>query len=128
MKTKKFLTLILALATLLCAVTIPANATKTNTNEHIEIYIENENLSEQTKAKIITFYTNGGEEKEGVVTYGLTCTLFGHKLESSAVTTINHKVRSTSPRCLEKTYDYESCTRCDYESSSLLTSKYIVCC
>lgn len=128
MKNNKLLSFILALATLLCAVIIPANAAEADTQEHIEIYIENENISEETKEKIIAFYTNGGEEKEGVTTYGLTCTLLGHKIESSTVTTINHKVRSTSPRCLEKTYDYESCTRCDYEDSTLLTTEYIICC
>ena len=128
MKINKLLSLILALATLICAVIIPANAAEAYTNEHIEIYIENENISEETKEKIIAFYTNGGEEKEGIATYGLTCTLFGHKLESSIITTTTHKVRSTSPRCLEKTYNYESCTRCDYETSTLLTTEYIVCC
>lgn len=128
MKINKLLSLILALATLICAVIIPANAAEADTNNHIEIYIENENISEETKEKIFAFYTNGGEEKEGVATYGLTCTLFGHKLESTTVSTVTHKVRSTSPRCLEKVYDYEACTRCDYEDSTLLTSKYIVCC
>ena len=128
MKINKFLSLILALATLLCAVIIPANAAEADTIEHIEIYIENGNISEETKEKIIAFYTNGSEAKEGVATYGLTCTLFGHKIESSTVTTINHKIRSTSPRCLEKTYDYESCTRCDYESSTVISQEYITCC
>ena len=128
MKTKKVFSLILALATLLCAVIIPANAAEAETLEHIEIYIENDNISEETREKIIAFYTNGGEEKEGVATYGLTCTLFGHKLESSTVATVTHKVRSSDPRCLKKTYSYESCTRCDYENSTLLSSFYISCC
>ncbi len=128
MKIKKLLSFILALATLLCAIIIPANAAEANTNEHIEIIIENENISEETKEKIITFYSNGGEEKDGVATYGLTCTLLGHKLESSVVTTVTHKVRTTSPRCLKKTYTYESCTRCDYENSTLISQMYISCC
>ena len=128
MKTKRIFSLILALATLLCAVIIPANAAEADTHEHIEIYIENENISEEAREKIIAFYTNGGEEKEGIATYGLTCTLLGHKIESSTVTTITHKVRSTSPRCLKKIYDYESCTRCDYESSVLASQIYISCC
>ena len=126
MKTKRFFSLILALATLLCALIIPANATETD--ERIIIIIENENISEETRKKIIAFYTNGGEEKDGIATYGLTCTLLGHKIESSTVTTITHKARSTSPRCLRKVYDYESCTRCDYETSALKSSSYIVCC
>ena len=128
MKINKILSLILALATLLCAVIIPANAAEADTHEHIEIIIENESISEETKEKIIAFYTNGGEEKEGVATYGLTCTLLGHKLESTTVSTVTHKVRSTSPRCLEKIYDYEACTRCDYENSELKTQIYITCC
>ncbi|MBE6800255.1 MAG: hypothetical protein E7529_03525 [Ruminococcaceae bacterium] len=128
MKINKLLSLILALATLLCAVIIPANAAEADTNEHIEIYIENEDISEETKEKIIAFYTNGGEEQEGVATYGLTCTLFGHKLESTTVSTVTHKVRSTAPRCLEKIYDYEACTRCDYEESTLKVQEYIYCC
>lgn len=128
MKIKKFFSLILALATLLCAVVIPANAAEKTTNEQIVIIIENEDISEETREKIIAFYSNGGEKKEGIATYGLTCTLLGHKIESSTVTTITHKARSTSPRCLQKTYDYESCTRCDYESSTLMGQKYIVCC
>lgn len=128
MKTKRVFSLILALATLLCAMVIPASATETKTHEHIEIIIENPNLSEETEAKIIAFYTNGGEEKEGIATYGLTCTLLGHKIESSVVSTVTHKVRSTSPRCLKKYYNYESCTRCDYESSVLISQEYISCC
>ncbi|MEE1503220.1 MAG: hypothetical protein UGF89_03110 [Acutalibacteraceae bacterium] len=128
MKTKKVFSLILALATLLCAVVIPANAAEAETHEHIEIIIENENISEETKAKIIAYYTNGEKENEETATYGLTCTLFGHKLEASVVSTVTHKARSSAPRCLEKIYDYESCTRCDYENSVLASQKYIYCC
>ena len=128
MKIRKVFALVLALATLLCAVVIPANAKETDTNEDMLIIIENEDISEETKTKIIAFYSNGGEEKEGIATYGITCTLLGHKLESSVVRTINHKARSTSPRCLEKTYNYESCTRCDYETSTLIGQTYIACC
>ncbi len=128
MKTKKVFSLLLALTTLLCAVIIPTNAAETEAYEHIEIYIENENLSEETVEKIIAFYSNGGEEKDGISTYGLTCTLFGHKLESSTVRTVTHKVRTSAPRCLEKTYNYKSCTRCDYEESTLIASEYIACC
>lgn len=128
MKIRKFLALVLAFATLLCAVAIPANAKETDTHEDMVIIIDNEDICEETKEKIIAFYSNGGEEKEGIATYGITCTLFGHKLESSIVRTINHKARSTSPRCLQRTYNYESCTRCDYETSTLIGQTYIACC
>lgn len=131
MKIKKILSVIFAIAMLVSIFTMPTNAAntvETEAHEHIEIIINDENISDETKEKIIAFYSNGGEECEGATTYGLTCTLFGHKLESSLVTTVTHKVRTTSPRCLKKTYNYEACTRCDFEEDTLLSSTYIVCC
>lgn len=128
MKTKRILALILCVAMLFCAFVMPTNATETAVDEDTVIIIENENISEETKAKIIAYYTNGEDHNNDSATYGLTCTLLGHKLESSRVYKITHKARTTSPRCLKKTYDYDTCTRCDYENSTLLTSIYIVCC
>lgn len=128
MKTKKILSLILAVIILSCIFIMPANAAETEAHEHFEIIIVNKDISEETKEEIIAFYTNGGEEKEGVATYGITCTLLGHKTESSYVYKINHEVRTTAPRCLKKTYDYITCTRCDYSESVLISSEYIFCC
>lgn len=128
MKTKKLLSLFLAISMLACIFVMPANAEEAKAHDHVEIIIENNNISEGTKEKAIAFYTNNGEEKEGIATYGLTCTLLGHKTEATQVAKITHKVRSTSPRCLKKTYKYVACTRCDYEESTLLSSTYIACC
>ena len=128
MKTKKILALILSIAMLACIFIMPANAAETESYEHIEIIIVNPNISEETKEKAFAFYSNDGEEQEGISTYGITCTLLGHKLETTGVYKITHEVRSTSPRCLKKTYDYSACTRCDYEESILTGSEYIVCC
>lgn len=128
MKTKKILSLVIAIAILGCMFIMPTNAAETEAHEHIEIIIENENISDETREKIIAFYTNGGEEKEGIATYGITCTLLGHKYETTRVSKTTHKVRTTSPRCLKRIYDYSTCTRCDYEESVLASSEYIVCC
>ena len=128
MKTKKILSLLLAFAIFSCVLIMPANAAEKETHDHIEIVILNEDIPEEVKERIIAFYTNGGGEKEGTATYGLTCTLFGHKLETTELYTIYHEVRETSPRCLKKTYDYSFCTRCDYEESVLVGNKYIACC
>ena len=128
MKTKKTLSLILAIAMLACMFIMPANAAEAEADENIEIIIVNQNISEETKAKAIAFYTNGGEEMEGSATYGLTCTLLGHNIESTTVSKITHEVRSTAPRCLKKTYCYDACTRCDYEKSTLVGNEYIFCC
>lgn len=128
MKTKKLLSIILAITILGCVFIMPTNAAESKVHEHIEIIIVNEDISEETREKAIAFYTNGGEETEGATTYGLTCTLFGHKTESCTVYKITHEVRTTSPRCLKKTYNYITCTRCDYEESVLISSAYIACC
>lgn len=130
MKTKRFLSFVLTIAVLTGLFIIPTSAVEEQEVEtvEIEIFIENEDISEETRAKIIAYYSDPNHEDDGVATCGLTCTLFGHKLENSTVRSVTHKVRSTAPRCLEKTYDYDACTRCDYESSELLGSVYIYCC
>lgn len=128
MKIKSLFAIILAISLLASAFAVPVSAKPYKTNSDIEIIIENENITAETKAKIEKYYLEENHNDDGAAAYGLTCTLLGHKLEKSCVTTITHKVRATEPRCLKKTYTYEACTRCDYESSDLITSSYIFCC
>lgn len=125
---KKLISLILSLCFILSLGVIPASAEEAVENKEITIIIHNENISEETKEKLIAFYSNPEGQGNNATTYGLTCTLFGHDIESSMTTVITHKVRTTAPRCQEKRYNYESCTRCDYENSTLASSTYIYCC
>lgn len=125
---KKVISLILSLCFILSLGILPASAEEAIENDDIVIIIHNENISEETKTKIIAYYSASESHNDIAATYGLTCTLFGHKLESSTVTTITHKASATAPRCQQKTYDYESCARCDYENSTLIGYKYIYCC
>ena len=129
MKTNRLLSLVLALVITASLFAMPTHAAE-DTCADIEIVIENENISEETKAKIIAYYSDPdhNHEDDGAATYGLTCTLFGHKLETSTVKTTTHKARTTAPRCLQKTYQHDACTRCDYEFSTLVASQYIYCC
>lgn len=128
MKVKSLFALMLAISLLVSAFVVPTSAKTSETNSDIEIIIENQEISAETKAKIEKYYSTENHNDDGATTYGLTCTLLGHKLEKSCVTTVTHKVRTTSPRCLQKTYDYEACTRCDYETSEVISTFYIVCC
>lgn len=89
------------------------------------VFVFDADTTEDFRNKFIAHYFNHDEEASA---YGLMCTLFGHKLESSIVTTITHKVRSTAPRCLQEKFNVEACTRCDYTNSTLLNSTYISCC
>ena len=129
MKIKSLFAILLALTLLTCTCVLPTSAKEVDENKTVEIIILNENISAETKEKIEKCFANGEPvTDDGVTTYGITCTLLGHKLENSIVDVITHKVSSTSPRCLKKTYAYSACTRCDYETSSLVDKEYIVCC
>ncbi len=67
-------------------------------------------------------------EEASAQPYGLTCTLFGHKLTESTVSVITHKVRTYAPRCKREIYDVTVCERCDYQTQTLSTTSYILCC
>lgn len=128
MKIKNLFAILLALTLLTSAFVIPTSAKENINNNEIEI-ITNDEVSKETKVKIEKYFANGQPaENDNDTTYGLTCTLLGHKLEQSSVSVVTHKIRTTSPRCVRKTYLYEACTRCDYESSELMDTEYIVCC
>lgn len=128
---KKIIALILVVVSLFSVMSISVYAEDTNENTVIVTVNETEfifdaNTSEEFRNKAIAYYFN--HNNEDATSYGLTCTLFGHKLESSVITTITHKAKATDPRCLEETYDTEACTRCDYTNAVLISSTYISCC
>ncbi len=126
---KKILALILVVVSLFSTMSIAAYADEANeitvtVNE--TVFVFDADTTEDFRNKFIAHYFN--HDDEGATTYGLTCTLFGHKIESSVVNAVTHKAKATSPRCLRETFDVETCSRCDYVKSSLITSDYIVCC
>jgi hypothetical protein len=128
MKIKSLFAILLVLTLLTCTCVLPVSAKElTQNNINVEIIINGE-VSEETKAKIEKYFATGNPNANDTSTFGLTCTLFGHKIEGTAVSSITHKVRATSPRCKKETYNYEACTRCDYETATLAATEYIVCC
>ena len=126
---KKIIALIMVVVSLFSVMSISVYAEDANENtvtvNDVE-FIFDADTSEDFRNKAIAHYFN--HDNDGAETYGLTCTLFGHKIQSSVVTTITHKVLSTSPRCLQERYNTETCSRCDYTNATLLGSTYIVCC
>lgn len=127
MKTKRFISLILTLVLFMGVFAIPTSAGHIHEAGEIEVIIENDELSDEMKEKIIAYYTDDNHDDDST-TYGLTCTLLGHDIETTITATVTHKARTTSPRCLKKTYDHDACTRCDYQKATLRTTEYIVCC
>ncbi len=129
MKTTKILSVILAISMLACMFVFPVNAEEVD-HSHIEIIFE-EGTPEDVKERVTEYLLaiENGENPDETETYGLTCDLLGHKYgDPRTATVISHRVRTTSPRCLRKTYKYETCSRCDTVETTLLSSQYIVCC
>lgn len=128
---KRIIAFIMAIVSIFCVMSVSAGAqgvdegTVTVTVNEIE-FVFDADTTEDFREKFIVSYFNG--EDDDATTYGLTCTLFGHKIETTSVTTVTHKVLSTSPRCRRDTYSVDNCTRCDYTKSTLKASSYIVCC
>lgn len=128
---RRIIALIMAVVSIFCVMSVSAGAegvdegTVTVIVNEIE-FIFDADITEEFREKFIANYFNG--EDEGATTYGLTCTLFGHKIETTSVTAVTHNVRTTAPRCRRDTYSVDNCTRCDYTKSTLTRSVYIACC
>ena len=68
-------------------------------------------------------------DADSAATYGLMCTLFGHKETTEAVTTITHGAAATAPRCLQENFLVTICTRCEETiSMERISFQYISCC
>ena len=128
---KKIIALIMVVVSVFSVMSVSAYAEETDETTVTVIVNETEfifeaDTTEEFRNKIIAHHFNDGDED--AATYGLMCTLFGHKLESEVIQVVTHKVRATDPRCLRERYDTEACTRCDYTNAELIGSSYISCC
>ncbi len=127
MKKSRIIALIMAIALILSSAQIFAFAETAEETEHTEITVVfDSEVSPEIEERIIAHFH--GEELPVAGARGLTCTLFGHDLETGATSTITHKARATAPRCLQEKYSYEICSRCDYADYTLISSTYIYCC
>ena len=126
---KRIIALIMVVVSLFCVMSVSAVAegegTVTVTVKETEFIFDVE-TTEDFRDKFIANYFNG--EDDGATACGLTCTLFGHKIETTTVAAVTHKAKATSPRCLKEIYDVDNCTRCDYTKSTKINAVYIVCC
>lgn len=84
-------------------------------------------LTEIEKKEIADKIVYGTQESE-IMPASLLCSILGHDTSTETVSVIYHKVRATSPRCRKDVLKVEKCSRCDYENSTVSSSKYISCC
>ncbi|MBQ2974808.1 MAG: hypothetical protein IJE19_10680 [Clostridia bacterium] len=128
---KKIIALIMVLVSVFSVMSISVYAEDAEENmvtvtvNDVE-FIFDADTSEEFRNRAIAHYFNHDEDDASA--YGLTCTLFGHNIESSITTAITHKAKATDPRCLRQKFNTEVCTRCDYTNSTLISSTYISCC
>lgn len=128
---KKIIALILVVVSLFSVMSISVYADNTNENTvtvtvNKVTFVFDANTTEEIRDEFITHYFNHNDDS--AATYGLTCTLLGHKLETSYVMAITHEAKATDPRCLEETFEMQACSRCDYFTRSLVSATYISCC
>lgn len=130
---KKLLAVILAAASVISLASFTASAETADENTKIITVGEVEYIFEAdfSDEHINSFIETCENDEHGVAetaSYNPICSVFGHNIKTSSVETITHKERATAPRCLRRIYDVEACTRCDYTSSTLISSLYIQCC
>lgn len=132
---KKTLSFIMALCFIFLGATIKSSAVNTNTNTFFfennkEVYVYGEDIDQEKKQSIAHFISNVDEkETNDISPRGILC-IFGHKLATTTATEITHNAYSSSPKCLEKKYKVEYCTRssCDYMTKELVDSIRISAC
>ena len=97
--------------------------------ENIEIRIAHNGLSEE-KLLHISRLLLSGETNTDTQTYGLMCTLFGHKLATTQTQVVTHMVYDTYPCCKRELYNVAVCERnnCNYSEIELLVAEAIGCC
>ena len=91
------------------------------------IFDEATQFSAEQRENIVNLLANGTETEDSE-TYGLMCTLFGHKYVEESVKTITHCVSDTQPRCFEEVFDIGECSRCGKTYANRISYQYIYCC
>lgn len=109
-----------------------------NTVQTSEFFYENEEItvifnaesafSVDEKQIIADKLVYGNDSVENNISTYSWCWLTGHDLISETVYVIEHKVRANEPRCDKRTYEIESCTKCDYMKETLISEISYVCC
>ena len=132
MKMKR-LTKILALFLVIVFAFSPAvyatNTTYTYHSGNTEVRIKHDSLSEEKLLYLVQLLIEE-EDYTDMQTYGIMCTLFGHKLSTGETEVVTHMVYDTYPCCELKQYIVTICERqnCNYSEVDLISTDRIGCC
>lgn len=130
MKINRLLAALVAFTISISIFAIPTSAEEAHDHSDIEIIFLDENISDEAKERITECLLNDECEchEDDIAAYNLICNIAGHNLESNTVLKIKHKVYDTAPRCFEQTVNIQTCTRCDYHTTTVIDSRKIYCC
>ena len=128
-KNTKIIALFLSIVFTFASTVNATNNTYIYQENNIEITIKHSGLSEE-KLLHIAHLLISEETTNDVQTYGLMCTLFGHKLITTQDEVVRHMVYDTYPHCESKYYRTTTCERnnCNYAEVELLSVESIGCC
>lgn len=125
---------LIALLAIIIAISLPINAYATDsvgniyTFDGITVKFSADSLFSPEKQAAIAESVVNGISDSSATTYNLWCTMFGHDTTTESFTIIEHCVRDVQPRCLESLQDVTACSRCDYVTTDVITTYYIMCC
>ena len=111
----------------LMPITHASNLSYVYVSGNVEIEIIHSGLTEEKLLYIAQTLTSETTTDE-TTTYGLVCTLFGHKLVGTINTVTVHMTYDTYPYCECKTYESNVCERCDYIETELILTEPVGCC
>jgi hypothetical protein len=94
--------------------------------ENVTIIFDADSQFSVEQQEMIARYLVGSEY--GVSRANLICNIFGHKNTQEGVSTITHKAKANSPRCLEEFFTITICSRCDESTVERDGMGYITCC
>ena len=130
MKRLLCLCLSIALAVIL-GISPSANANGGNIvelNGYTVVFDEETSFTPDEQVALAQYIVTDCTKNSSSQTYGLMCTLFGHKTTTESVIVVEHCVQAAQPRCV-KHYEYlTTCSRCDYTEVEIVSSEYIYCC
>ena len=100
-----------------------------NIADYTIVFDDNTSFSKEEQLLIAQYRANYNFSSPTTTnTYGLMCTLFGHKTTTETIVVTEHCVRDTAPRCLETLERITVCSRCDHTEIEVLNSTYMYCC
>lgn len=131
---KKVISVLVCFLIVMSAMCTIASASSATANKYTYIIddtnytVEFEDNNLTSKEQEIVAKKLLGMESGDVQTYGLGCTLFGHDYKYTTASVIQHKVRTSAPRCKLSLYDVTYCEDCDYTKETLTSTSYQNCC